>query len=181
MWLVAIVTIAGAIAGAGVSQKPVIDSPIVGDVYDLPKTLDGLYERADAVVIARIVAANDRSQPKKARTDYEIDLVAVMKEHIRLDDNSIVCRAIGTVEYPDRIVRVFQPRLPGFERGNQYLLFLKWEEARGCFTPAFGPPGAALMDPVAGLQPFIEDHPLSALKGLTTAQVARRVAQAQKR
>jgi hypothetical protein len=158
-------------------QKPVVDSPIIADVYDLPTTLNGLIARADAVVVARITRVTDVSQGGRARTDYRIELVSVVKEHANLGTQSVVCRAIGRVEQPNRVLRVYQPNLPDFEQGREYLLFLSWQGDKGCFTPAFGPPGAAVMEP-AGLKPFAGHPALRELEGMKAAEVSKRLAQA---
>ena len=161
------------------SRKPVIDSPIVADPYNMPSTLEGLIDRADAVVIARIKRARDVSA-QQARTDYEIQLVETIKAHQELTASPVVCRAIGTVEKPNRIVRVFQPNFPGFQPGAEYLLFLGWDETKRCFYPDFGAAGSALMDGVDGLKPFVPHPAIGALKGFQRADAVRSLNAARK-
>jgi hypothetical protein len=155
------------------SQKPVVDMPIVADAYNPPSTLDDLVARSDAVIIARIKRAIDRSSGQQARTDYEIVLSETVKGHVELTSTAVVCRGIGTIDQPHRTVRVFQPNFPAFQPGAEYLLFLRWDDAKKCFFSEFGPTGSALVDRVSGVKPFVSHPAIGALKGLQGAELVR--------
>lgn len=162
------------------SAKPTVDSPILLH-YQVPASLDEFVERADAVVVARITGARDRSAVRRARTEYDVELLRVLKEHNSLSGASKVCRPIGVAEHPDRLVRRFQPGFPGFAVGTRYLLFLAWNEQDGCFSEAFGPPGVAVIDEATGLQPLVRDPVLNQLRGFDEGRLSAHFASLPKR
>jgi hypothetical protein len=158
------------------AQKPVIQSPIVAEPYNLPSTLEGFIARSDAVILARVIRARDVSEPRRARTAYDMAVVQTIKEHKNVDQTTTVCRPIGTLDYPDKTVKVYQPHLPNFEVGTEYLLFLTWDERNGCFSLTFGPPGVALIDQGGRFRAVVDHVVLQSLSGLGRAQVLDRLA-----
>jgi len=178
MVLIFMVVLAAGMPGisrAQVRPKPVIDRPMIYD-YHVPQTLGEFMERADAVVLARIRSSRDFSRPGRPRTDYDVEILRVLKEHEHLQSDSKVCRPIGTTEYPDRVERRFQPGFPGFAVGTTYLLFLAWVESAGCFGMAFGPSGVGLMDESEGLKPLVPHPVLGELRGLSGERIEARLA-----
>lgn len=161
-------------------QKPVVDAPVVYD-YPVPDTLGEFMEQADTVVVARLKGARDLSHGNRPRTDYELDVTSVLKEHRNLGSDPTVCRPIGVTEQPNRIVRRFQPGFPAFSPDSEYLLFLAWNEADRCFYTAFGPAGVGVVDAVTGLKPLTRHQALGQLDGLNVAGIVARVAALPKR
>ena len=160
--------------------KRIVDVPLVLD-YRVPSTLEEFIEQADAVIVARVRASRDVSQRGRPRTDYEVDLLRVVKGHEKLGAESKACRVIGIEEYANRTVRTYQPRFPAFTPGEKYLLFLSWEESWQCFGPAFGPAGVGVLDLAKGLQPLVEHRVLQSLTGLSEDALEARLRSLAKR
>jgi hypothetical protein len=157
------------------TQKPVVEVPVIGEVFDPPTTLEAMLGRSDAVVIAVLRSVADR--PDQARrlalTEYQAEVLATLQDHRRLERNLRFCRpGVGTVEYEDRIVRRFQPGMPELSPGRQFLLFLSWDESSGCYQLAFGPQSLVAFDRNGKLA---ASGALRELGGLEMSEVVTRV------
>lgn len=162
------------------SVKPVVQQPLVLD-YRAPEDLAEFVEASEIIVVARITRAQHRRQTTVPGTDYDISVLRTIKGHEHLIGQSKVCRPIGDMEYPDRIVRRFEPGFPPFTVGTEYLLFLTRSESLGCLTPSFGPAGVATVDRSAGLQPLVRHPVLTRLAGSNEIEVEQAIAAAAKR
>lgn len=165
---------------AAQQEKRVVEMPIIADVRDMPTTLDGFVARSDAVVIARARTAEDRSMHRRAKTVYRMRLVSAMKEHAQLAAEFNVCRAVGRLEQPDRVVKVYQPHMPDFEVGGEYLLFLSWNDEQDCFFPSLGPPSMVMFGSSGKAKSYAKHPVTEGLTGLDREQVRTRVAAAQR-
>jgi hypothetical protein len=156
------------------AQKPVVDSPIIGDYLKVPDTLDGFITASDLVVFARAAGARDVSRGRP-RTEYDVTVTEVIKGNVSRGQHATVCRAIGTIERPDRFARIFQPGFPSFEIGSEYLLFLRWDSTGGCYWPTFGRVTAAPFDAEGRLAPHPRSGIIEHLKGLSRSEVTQRL------
>jgi hypothetical protein len=159
-------------------QKPVVDSPIIGDVYNPPTSLEAMIERADAVVIGTIGATTEKPDARKrqARTDYELVVKRAVKEHPQLHGNTVVCRpGIGSFEDKDRVVRRYQPGMPEIRSGGDYLLFLAWDESHSCFGLAFGTISVGGFSEQGKLRDFRPHPAFTELEGLGPVEVAAKL------
>lgn len=165
------------------SQKPVIEAPIIGEVYDPPTTLEAMLARSDVVVIAVLRAVADVPDRAKrlARTDYQADVLQIVKSDQHLDQKLRVCRpGIGTVEYEDRIVRRFQPGMPELPSGRQFLFFLSWDEGTACYQLAFGPASIAGFNESGKVAHFVSNPALRELNRLEIRDVVKKLEAARK-
>lgn len=165
-------------------QKPVVDSPIIGDIDNPPTSLEAMNERADAVVIGTIGVTTEKPDLRKgqARTDYELVVKRAVKEHPQLIEKAVVCRpGIGSFEAKDRVVRRYQPGLPEIRSGRDYLLFLNWDESILCFGLAFGTISVGEFSEEGKLRNFRPHSPFTELEGLGPAEVAAKLQNARTR
>lgn len=157
-------------------QKPVVEVPVIGDFYDVPRTLEGFVEQAHAAAIVHVQRAVDAQVGRASRTTYRVEVTVILKPHEQLGSIVQVCRGIGSVEQADRIVRRYEPHFPAFTVGTDYLLFLRWSPDSTCFWPMFGAPSAAMFDETGHLKPFTPHPALQPLRGLDRDNVAAKVA-----
>jgi hypothetical protein len=162
---------------AQVSQKPVVESPVMAD-FIVPATLRAFIEQSDAVVVARVSQSRDVSRERRPRTEYRMEILNTFKENSNLRATTTICRGIGTIESRERVVKVFEPTFPAFEGGASYLLFLRWDDESRCFWPAFGAPGAATITADSHIEPFVDHPAIQSLKGSDLAVVARHLSEA---
>lgn len=158
------------------AQKPTVEAPIVSDYWNIPETLEGFIAASQAAVIAKIIAVDDSSINRKARTVYQARVWKTLKEHQNLGQHLEVCRAIGKEEMPDKIVRYYEPNLPAFSPGSEYLLFLRWDDRTDCFWPMFGPPSVGVFDQNGVFRSFNKHPVLQSLNGLSRDAVVGRAA-----
>lgn len=169
------------LSGVAQAQKPTVEFPIIGTWFDVPTTLEGFIDGSDAAVIARVTAVDDRSKDLRARTVYDARVGGVIKEHRNLSSNIHICRGIGTEEQANRIVKRYEPELPAFSAGAEYMLFLRWDEGSQCFWLMYGPPSAGTFDRNGTFKPFTEHAALGRLKGLNRDAVLAESAAARSR
>jgi len=159
-------------------QKPVVKAPVMRD-YLVPQTVEELAAQSDAVVIGQLGDLRDVSkgaESSKARTEYTLRVTKRFKG-VGVGDIA-VCRGVGTVEQQDRRVRVYEPNFPDFQKGEVYLLFLRWDAENACFWPGAGPMSVAriengLAKPRGG--------PLANLRDLKGAALEERLMEAVRR
>lgn len=165
-------------------QKPVVDSPIIGDIYNPPPTLQSMVDRSDAVVIGTIRSTRETPNIAKRipRTDYDLTVTETVKEHTRLAPKLVLCRpGIGTVEHEDRFVRKYQPGMPEIKAGRDYLLFLLWDDANTCYTLAFGTGSIAGFNEEGKLAHLAASTGLNDMRGLAAADVVAKLERARTR
>ncbi len=148
------------------AQKPTVPAPLFADYWNVPQTIGGFMAASHAVVIGSITAVDESSANRKARTVYRAKALTTLKEHHNLSGDFEVCRAIGTEEMPDKIVRYYEPHLPAFSTASEYLLFLRWDERTRCFWPMFGPPSVGVFDRNGVFSSFTKHPALRSVDGL---------------
>jgi len=133
------------LAAAGVSQqKPVKEVPLVINYAVKPITLERATARAHAVVRARVVGSQfrDLREPgvpvPNMNTVYALNVVEVLKRDPNLPVPTQVVRSGGDLETDEGIRRYVEDGFPAFQPGEEYLLFLYWNENLATYQMFFG-------------------------------------------
>jgi len=108
--------------------------------WTLPETI----ARADAIVVGRINSAvldPDYSDPypyPRVLTRYDVELLDVIKPHVRLADASriAIVHSAGELDWGAYIVRGCSRET--MRTGETFVLFLKWSEDKHAFAPMGG-------------------------------------------
>ena len=167
------------LAAAGVSQQTSVkEVPLVVNYAVKPSTLERATAGAHAIVRARVVGSQfrDLREPgapvPMVNTAYALNVVEVLKRDPHLPVPTEVVRSGGDLETDEGIRRYVEEGFPAFQPGDEYLLFLYWNENLAAYQMFFGADGAYRVTP---------DNRLHALgRGLLaqryTGQDAREVA-----
>jgi hypothetical protein len=133
----------------GASQmRQVSEEPIIIDYVPPPATLEEAIARAHVVVRARIAGAEspkrgEGSSPAfDVRTAYKLDIVEVLKSDAGMAPPVEVVRYGGDLQTEKGARRVVEEDFPAFGQGNEYLVFLFWNDYLKVYEPAFGPDAA---------------------------------------
>jgi hypothetical protein len=144
-----IAVLAGAAAAVSVSQqKPVEEVPVIIEYAEPPRTLEDATARAHAIVRARVVGSQFRQRrvrpdvPPDVNTAYALKALDVLKRDPQLPIPTEVLREGGDRETDQGILRYVEEGFPAFHPGDEYLLFLYWNENLAAYQMIFGVDGA---------------------------------------
>lgn len=139
----------GAPAAIGVSQqKSVKEVPLIIEYFESPRTLERATVDAHAIVRARVVGSQFRQRrerpdaPPDVSTAYALKVLEVLKRDPRLPIPTEVLRAGGDLETDQGTLRIVEEGFPAFQPGDEYLLFLHWNENLAAYQMFFGVEGA---------------------------------------
>jgi hypothetical protein len=141
-------------AAVGVSQqKSATELAIVVEYREKPTTLERATARAHAVVRARVVGSQFRKllEPSAAithvNTAYGLKVVEVLKQNPQLPIPTEVLRPGGDLETDQGIQRFVEEGFPAFQPGDEYLLFLYWNESLAAYQMISGADSAYRITP----------------------------------
>jgi hypothetical protein len=149
-----IAVLAGAAAAVGVSQqKSVKEVPLIINYAERPRTLEGATARAHAIVRARVVGSQFRQRierpdaPPAVSTACALKVLEVLKRDPQLPIPTEVLREGGDLETDKGTLRIVEEGFPAFQPGDEYLLFLYWNENLAAYQMIFGVDGAYRITP----------------------------------
>lgn len=152
--VVAITLLMPLLVAVGIAQqKPVKEVPIIINYAAKPTTVESATARAHAIVRARIVGSQfrDLKRPDAPYPDmftaYQLNLVEVLKRDPHLPVPTEVLRPGGDFETDQGIKRYVEEGFPAFQPGDEYLLFLYWNENLATYQMIFGVDGAYRITP----------------------------------
>jgi hypothetical protein len=149
-----IAVLAGATAAVGVSQlKSVKEVPLIMNYAEGPRTLEDATARAHAIFLARVVGSQFRTSkerpeaPPHVNTAYALKVLEVLKRDPQLPIPTEVLREGGDLETDEGILRIVEQDFPAFHPGDEYLLFLYWNENIAAYQMIFGVEGVYRITP----------------------------------
>jgi hypothetical protein len=127
--------------------KPVHESFINTYFKEPPPSLREMALDVDLVVRARVVGSGLEQRDLRG-TPRPITLYSFKVEEViqafgttHVPDELGVLREGGSFDRGPHIDRVVQADFPQFQRGREYVLFLKWNPTDNAWIPAWGPHG----------------------------------------
>jgi hypothetical protein len=152
----AITLLMALLAAVGVSQQKSVkvrEVPLVVNYAAKPITLERATAGAHAIVRARVVGSQfrDLREPgapvANVNTAYALNVVEVLKRDPHLPLPTEVVRPGGDLETDQGILRIVEEGFPAFQPGDEYLLFLYWNENLATYQMFFGADGAYRVTP----------------------------------
>lgn len=150
--IVACLVLGRGVEPAGTTQsqsKPIKRNTLFTDGRRVPPSLTEMWKQADAV--AKVAIGEDRADDAVVpgvpasivATVYGVTVQEVLKPDSRIAAGSVayVWRMGGKRDKGDHIEHTEEDDFPLFKRGDEYVLFLKWNELRRAFEVVGGPNG----------------------------------------
>lgn len=133
------ITIRGYVGG---QQKPIREDPVFTEFREPPETLGAMLSDTDAVVRGRLLGGRPLAKGSgEAFTANRFQTIEVLhRTPVHAVESPVeVLRPIGEFDKGSYIQRSYQADFPELARGQEYLLFLSWNEALEGWVFSFGP------------------------------------------